>query len=70
MEHGRIIKKIFESKPEGRRRMGRPRLRWFEDAEEDLPEVKMAAEGSAQRKMGVCNHRDQVSQRAVGPRSE
>jgi hypothetical protein len=31
MEHGRIIKKIFEGTPEGRRIIGRPRLRWLEE---------------------------------------
>jgi hypothetical protein len=36
MDHGRIIKKILESKLEGRRRMERPTLRWLEDAEKDL----------------------------------
>jgi hypothetical protein len=33
MDYGRVVKKIFESKPERRRRrrrkMGRPRLRWL-----------------------------------------
>jgi hypothetical protein len=28
MDHGRVVK-IYEIKPEGRRRMGRPRLRWL-----------------------------------------
>jgi hypothetical protein len=32
---------IFESKPEGRRRMGRPRLRWLEDVEKVLLEMKV-----------------------------
>jgi hypothetical protein len=36
MEHGRMVKKIFEGKPEERRRIGRPRLRWLEDVEKDL----------------------------------
>jgi hypothetical protein len=27
MDHGGIVKKIFEKKPERRRRMGRPRLK-------------------------------------------
>jgi hypothetical protein len=36
-----VVKKIFESKPEGRRRMGRPRLRWLEDAEKSLWEMKV-----------------------------
>jgi hypothetical protein len=26
MDYGRAVKKLFKSKPEGRRRMGRPRL--------------------------------------------
>jgi hypothetical protein len=34
MEDGRIVKKIFEGKPEGRRRIGRPRLRWVKDMED------------------------------------
>jgi hypothetical protein len=42
MDYGRVVKKIFESKPKGRRRrMGRPRLRWLEDAEKDLWEMKV-----------------------------
>jgi hypothetical protein len=28
MDRGRVVKKIFERKQEGRRGMGRPRLRW------------------------------------------
>ena len=41
MGRGKIVKTIFESKPEGRRRMGRPRLRWLEDVEKDLREMKV-----------------------------
>jgi len=33
MDQGRTVKKVFESKPEGRRR---GRLRWLEDVEKDL----------------------------------
>jgi len=36
MDQGRRVKKIFESKPEGSRRRGRPRLQWLEDVEKDL----------------------------------
>jgi hypothetical protein len=36
-----IIKKIFEGKPEGRRRIGRPRLRWLEAIENYLWEMKV-----------------------------
>jgi hypothetical protein len=39
--HGRAVKKIFDSKPEGRTRMGRPRLRWLEDVEKDLLKMKV-----------------------------
>ena len=39
MDHRRRVK-VFQSKPEGRRRRGRPRLRWQEDVEKDLREKK------------------------------
>jgi len=29
MDHGRVVKKIFERKSKGRMRVGRPRLRWL-----------------------------------------
>ena len=41
MDHGRTVKKIFESKPKGSRRRGRPRLRWLDDVEKDLREMKV-----------------------------
>ena len=41
MDQGRTVKKIFQSKPERSRRMGRPRLRWLEDVEKDLWEMKV-----------------------------
>ena len=40
MDQGRTVKKISESKLEGSRRRGRPRLRWLEFVEEDLWEMK------------------------------
>ena len=40
MDQGRIGKKINESKPEGGRRSGSPRMRWLEDVEKDLREMK------------------------------
>jgi hypothetical protein len=36
MDQGREVKKIFDSKPEGSRRRGRPSLRWLEDVEKVL----------------------------------
>jgi hypothetical protein len=41
MNQGRTVKKIFENKPEGSRRRGTPRLRWLEDVEKDLREMKV-----------------------------
>ena len=40
MDQRRTVKKIFESKPLGSR-TGRPRLRWLEDVEKDLQEMKV-----------------------------
>jgi hypothetical protein len=41
MDHGRVIKKIFEGKPQGRRRIGRPKLRWLHGVEKDLWDIKV-----------------------------
>jgi hypothetical protein len=40
MNRGRVDKKIFESKSEGRQRIGKRRLRWLKDVEKDLRETK------------------------------
>jgi hypothetical protein len=56
MDHGRDVKKMFESKPEGRRRTGRHRLKWLEAAEKDLREMKVKRwrQKAVNRRMGVC----------------
>jgi hypothetical protein len=41
MDKGRTDQKIFESKSEEIRRRGRPILRWLEDVEKDLWEMKV-----------------------------
>jgi hypothetical protein len=41
MDQARTVKKIFESKPEGRRRKGKPRLRRMEDVGKDLRQMKV-----------------------------
>jgi hypothetical protein len=36
MDGDRMVKKVFVSKPEGRRDIGRPKLRWLDDVEDDI----------------------------------
>jgi hypothetical protein len=36
MDGARMAKKVFVSKPEGRRDIGRPKLRWLDDVEDDI----------------------------------
>ena len=55
MDQGRTVRKVFESKPEGRRR---GRMGLLEDKEKDLREMKvqeMASEESGEGRMGVHN---------------
>jgi hypothetical protein len=40
MDQGKRVKKIFQSKLEGSRRTERPRLRWLEDVEKNLRDMK------------------------------
>jgi hypothetical protein len=40
LDQGRSVKQTFDSNPEGSRRE-RPRLRWLEDIEKDLWEIKV-----------------------------
>jgi hypothetical protein len=58
MNRGRVVRKIFESELEGRRRRGRPRLRWLEDVEKDLWEMRVKRcrqqAVSRQGRMSVC----------------
>ena len=49
MDQGRTVRKVFERKPEGSKRRGRPRVRWLEDVEKDLREInvkELLTEGS------------------------
>jgi hypothetical protein len=36
MDHERVVRKIFDNEPEGRKRHGRHKLRWLEDVEKYL----------------------------------
>ena len=54
MDQGRRVKEDFETRPEGRSRMGRPSVKWL-DVEKDLREMKMATEGSGWGRIGFCS---------------
>jgi len=41
MDHGRLLKEMFDSKLGGIRRKKRPRLRWLEDVEKNLREINV-----------------------------
>lgn len=45
VDQTRVAKKIFESKPKCRRKVGGHRFRWLEDVEGDLPELKVKTWG-------------------------
>jgi hypothetical protein len=39
MEDTRLPKIVFNAKPEGKRGVGRPRMRWLDDVEADMKSV-------------------------------
>jgi hypothetical protein len=41
MEEKRMVKRVFEGNPGGRRKTGRPRKRWLDDTEEGLRLMKV-----------------------------
>jgi hypothetical protein len=41
MDGARMAKKVFVSKPKGRRDVGRPKLRWLDDVEHDIKALGM-----------------------------
>jgi hypothetical protein len=46
-----VIKKLYMSKPEGRRSVGRPKIRWLDDVEEDLRNMIISGwRGKARRR--------------------
>ena len=40
MDDKRVVTRILETKPEGRRKVGRPRTRWLNRVEEDLRQLR------------------------------
>jgi ribosomal 50S subunit-associated protein YjgA (DUF615 family) len=41
MDDSKLIKRVLDGKPGGRRTIGRPRLRWLEEVEKDLKRLKV-----------------------------
>jgi hypothetical protein len=41
MSEDRVIKKLYMNKPEGRS-VGRPKMRWLDDVEEDLRNMRIS----------------------------
>jgi hypothetical protein len=54
MGEGRVVYRFLVGKPEGKRPMGRPRLRWEDDIKMDLQEV----EGGCEDCMELAQDRD------------
>jgi hypothetical protein len=51
MSVDRVIKKLYMSKPEGKRSVGRPKVRWLDDVEEDLRKMRISGwRGKARRR--------------------
>jgi hypothetical protein len=51
MSEDRVIKKLYMTKPEGRRSVGRPKMRWLDDVEEDLRKMRIGGwRGRARRR--------------------
>jgi hypothetical protein len=69
MNETRVARKILDDKPGGKRRIGRPRLRWTDDVEEDLRSMgikRWRTKSFKQRRMGIDQKGSQgQTQRAV-----
>jgi hypothetical protein len=69
MNETRVARKILDHKPGGKRRRGRPRLRWLDDVEADLRSMEgkeMENESIKQRRMDIDHKGSQgQTQRAV-----
>jgi hypothetical protein len=51
MSEDRVIKKLYMSKPEGRRSIFRPKMRWLDDVEKDLIKMRISGwRGKARRR--------------------
>jgi hypothetical protein len=51
MSEDRVINKLYMGKSEGRRSVGRPKMRWLDDVEEDVRKMRIGGwRGKARRR--------------------
>jgi hypothetical protein len=55
MDTTRIVRKVTEWGPRSSRPVGRPRLRWLDQVEEDLKEMKVRNWGEKCKDRRLCN---------------
>ena len=54
LNKNRVVKKIFDNKPEGRRKTGRPSLRWWRSGKRlENKRQNMESKGNEQNRMGI-----------------
>jgi hypothetical protein len=53
MSDDRTVKKGFMGKPDGRRKAGRPKLRWLDSIENDLKLTRVTRDGGRKQKTSV-----------------
>jgi hypothetical protein len=53
MSEDRVIKKLYMSKPEGRS-VGRPKMRWLDDVEDDLRKMRITGWRRKARRRDEC----------------
>jgi hypothetical protein len=57
MSDGRAVKQVFLGKPDGRRKAGRPKLRWLDCTENDLKSMCVKRWRKKAEDMCVCRRR-------------
>jgi hypothetical protein len=54
MSEDRVIKKLYMNKPVERRSVGRPKIRWLDDVEEDLRKMRISGWRGKARRRDEC----------------
>jgi hypothetical protein len=67
MSEDRVIIKLYMSKPEGRRSVGRPKMRYLDDVEEDLRKMRISGWRGKKRRMEMCLEGGQGPSRTTAP---